>query len=887
MFSALTDTIMVFTQEGICLSVAPTAGRDLFLPAIHVPGKSIPEIFPPEFCVVLLKAIQNASASGHPIEMDPMQIHAERGRYYSASLSPAEDGTFIWIARDITEQKYIEEMLRQRQEELVSLLNSLPTFAFVKDHHRRYVLVNDVFCQALRMKRSDIIGKSDAELYSQEVADSYLKEDDQVLNGEFPLLVTERQRMQGARRVTVLTRKVPLKDQRGKITGMIGVSFDISDLKEAQEALRVSETRYRSIIENHLELICRHVPEGKITFVNDAFCRYFGKTREELTVKSLEDLLFLEDQVIYFEQLVRLTPEKPFSTYDVRFFRADGKPRWHQISTRAIYNEKGDFVECQSVSRDITEAKLYEKDLQYRLAFENLITSLSTHFVNVELEDIDNTINFALREIGMFANVDRCYVFMFDEQLLTMSNTFEWCAQGVSSQLNAFARLPTSPFKWWMEKLGQLENIHIPSLSTLPPDAVAERKALQLRQIRSAVMAPMAAERKLVGFLGIDSIQKEMFWSRDTIALLKIVGEMLANALERRRVGAMLRQNDLRNRALLSAVPDLILRLSDSGEILDVKSSNETDEILNDIISPNALLNSVLPSEAYEKFKLNIDRALTSGRTQEFQFGIQTAMGDRNYEARMCVSGYQEVTALIREITERVRLEQMKSDFINSATHELRTPVTTCLLMTDLIEEGGSEEEIKEYLGILKLELTRQKQLVEDLLTVGKLEAGIFHLHPIFVNVTQVITETILVVSLVAQSKAIQLDVDIHPSLPAFEADTRGLQQILTNLLSNAIKFTPSGGKVLLQVFPDEAGIIFRVSDSGIGIPPEDLPHLCERFFRAKNAVSHQISGSGVGLFIVKTLVEKMGGAIQVSSELNKGTIFEVYMPCYNSDDKS
>jgi two-component system phosphate regulon sensor histidine kinase PhoR len=203
--------------------------------------------------------------------------------------------------------------------------------------------------------------------------------------------------------------------------------------------------------------------------------------------------------------------------------------------------------------------------------------------------------------------------------------------------------------------------------------------------------------------------------------------------------------------------------------------------------------------------------------------------------------------------------------------------------MTDLIEEGGSDDEIKEYLGILKLELNRQKQLVEDLLTVGKLEAGIFHLHPVFVDVNKVIMETVLVVTHLAQSKAVDLDVDIYTKLPPFEADTRGLQQILTNLLSNAIKFTPSDGTVLLQVYPDPPGIIFKVADTGIGIPPEDIPHLFERFFRARNAVSHQISGSGVGLFIVKSLVDKMNGKIMIESELNKGTTFEIWLPCYNS----
>jgi PAS domain S-box-containing protein len=887
MFSALPDTIMVFTLDGVCVSVAPTAAMELIAPLEKAIGNSLVNLFPPADAAIMLGAIKQAASNGVTVDIEHAFVIHGRQRYYEAKITSAADGTFVWVARDITERKYIEEMLLQRQQELMGLLNGFPTFAFVKDHRKRYILVNDVFCQALRIDRSQIIGRSDSDLYSAEVAESYHREDDAILRGDSPLLVTERQRTQNGRVFTVLTRKVPLKDNQGKITGLIGVSFDISDLKEAQRALQVSETRYRSIIENHLELICRHLPEGVITFVNDAFSRYFGLSRDALADKTIDYLIFPEDAVGYFDQIARLNPDNPFYTFDVRFLRADGQTRWHQLSIRAIYNEAGDFVECQSVSRDITEAKLYERDLQYRLTFENLITSLSTHFVNVKLEAIEDSINEALKELGLFAEVDRSYVFLFDESLAAMSNTFEWCAEGVETQMARFSRLPTAPFKWLMKTLRQREIIHIPSMSDLPADASAEHKAFTIRGIKSAVMVPMEAERKLVGFLGFDAIRIEMSWSPDVISLLKIVGEILANAFERHRAGARLRQNDLRNRALLNAVPDLILRLNDVGDILDAKPSSITDEISNTLATPGAKLRAILPMDAYDLFRQNIARSLASGNTLEFQYRHPTPIGEVNYEVRMCVSGFQEVTAFIRNITERVRLDQMKNDFINSATHELRTPVTTCLLMTDLIEEGGSEKEIQEYLGILKLELNRQKQLVEDLLTVGKLEAGIFHLHPVFVDVNKIIMETVLVVTHLAQSKSVSLDVDVYPKLPAFEADTRGLQQVLTNLLSNAIKFTPSSGTVLLQVYPDPPGIVFKVIDTGIGIPPEDIPHLFERFFRARNAVSHQISGSGVGLFIVKSLVEKMNGTINITSELSKGTTFEVWLPSYNNKELS
>ncbi len=290
-------------------------------------------------------------------------------------------------------------------------------------------------------------------------------------------------------------------------------------------------------------------------------------------------------------------------------------------------------------------------------------------------------------------------------------------------------------------------------------------------------------------------------------------------------------------------------------------------------------LDILLPPHLAGQFIYHIKRALQTGEAQIYKYPLTVGGTIRYFEARMVVSGPDEVLTIVCDISEQARLEQMKSDFINRAAHELRTPLTTAILMANLIQEGGTEEELRRYWGILNTELERQRNLVEELLKMGHLEGDAFLFSIAPLDLTATLEEALKAITPLANAKLLELSVGITPQLPLVNGDKSSLQQVFVNLLSNAIKFTPPGGAIRLLAFGETGGVVVQVHDTGIGIPPEDLPHLFSRFFRASNATRNEIPGSGVGLYTIKAIVEKLGGRVQVESRLHQGTTFEVWLP--------
>ncbi|MBN1614370.1 MAG: PAS domain-containing protein, partial [Deltaproteobacteria bacterium] len=210
--------------------------------------------------------------------------------------------------------------------------------------------------------------------------------------------------------------------------------------------------------------------------------------------------------------------------------------RFYDLRISPLYGRQDHITGRLLVLRDITEVKRVQKAMQYRLAFENIVMSISTNFINIGPLEIDGEINRALQTIGEFADMDRAYVFLFSENGQLMDNTHEWCRPGIEPQISKLKGLPVEGFPWWMKKIRHLENIHIPRISDLPSEAAAEKDILQSQEILSLIVVPLAYSGLPIGYLGADSVKMEKVWSEDIINLLRIVGEIFVNALERKRV---------------------------------------------------------------------------------------------------------------------------------------------------------------------------------------------------------------------------------------------------------------------------------------------------------------------------------------------------------------
>jgi len=183
----------------------------------------------------------------------------------------------------------------------------------------------------------------------------------------------------------------------------------------------------------------------------------------------------------------------------------------------------------------IIEQKRVDKSLRYRIKFENIITTISTNFIHLSPGEVANGINYALKKLGEFTNIDRNYIFMFNNNGTKINNTYEWCNKGTDLEINKQKGLPVEGSPRWLEELKNLETIYIPDVSKLKSNAKVEKEILKSRGIKSIVAIPMIYGGYPKGFLVFESIRVKKIWKKNDITLLKLVGEILANALERKK----------------------------------------------------------------------------------------------------------------------------------------------------------------------------------------------------------------------------------------------------------------------------------------------------------------------------------------------------------------
>lgn len=238
------------------------------------------------------------------------------------------------------------------------------------------------------------------------------------------------------------------------------------------------------------------------------------------------------------------------------------------------------------------------------------------------------------------------------------------------------------------------------------------------------------------------------------------------------------------------------------------------------------------------------------------------------------------VVALLRDITERRRLERLRTEFIANASHELRTPLTSIRGFVETLLDGALEdpEVARRFLGIIGQETARLSRLVDEMLNLGRIEEHERHFRRRPVDLRSLMQRAAEVFSEQAAARGLKLTVEVSDDLPLVAGDADLLTQVLDNLLSNALKFTDRGA-IHLRAWGEDGWVMIEVRDTGIGIPEDALPRIFERFYRVDRARTAARGGTGLGLAIVKHVVEGHGGRISVNSAVGKGTSFTVKLP--------
>lgn len=256
--------------------------------------------------------------------------------------------------------------------------------------------------------------------------------------------------------------------------------------------------------------------------------------------------------------------------------------------------------------------------------------------------------------------------------------------------------------------------------------------------------------------------------------------------------------------------------------------------------------------------------------------------GAQDYLLKGRVHGDLLVRSL-RYAIERKQVEQRLADFSAMIVHDLRAPLASVVLTTSILHDGLTgpvNEEQKQWLEKIESNVRKVIQLVNDFLDLSKLEAGHIELIKEEVDLKQLIQGCLENHLLLAQDKKIALTSRVEPTLPPTHADPRRLEQVLTNLVTNAVKFTGEGGAIEVGAcHEDGKGIRVWMKDSGMGIPPDEIGSLFQKYCQTSSGKDSKHKGAGLGLVICKMVVEAHGGKIRVESEEGKGSTFTFILP--------
>jgi signal transduction histidine kinase len=237
---------------------------------------------------------------------------------------------------------------------------------------------------------------------------------------------------------------------------------------------------------------------------------------------------------------------------------------------------------------------------------------------------------------------------------------------------------------------------------------------------------------------------------------------------------------------------------------------------------------------------------------------------------------------VFHDITSFKELDQMKNEFVHMVSHELRSPLTAIKMQHTVILEGLAGEltdKQRELLARAQAKMQGLLELINESLDVARMEAGARQLEMVPLEMGEVLKDMIDLLRVRAQGQGITLNLERPPDLPPVLADRRSMEEVFTNLVSNAINYSPDGGNVRLTAVSHGDYVEVRVSDQGIGIEPEEIPKIFDKFYRVKHPKTRQVIGTGLGLALVKGIVEAHRGTVTVESRLGVGTTFRVSLP--------
>ena len=395
--------------------------------------------------------------------------------------------------------------------------------------------------------------------------------------------------------------------------------------------------------------------------------------------------------------------------------------------------------------------------------------------------------------------------------------------------------------------------------------------------LRAALVVPIRSGFDVLGAL-LFAGRPPIVYGDDDLEIAQLMALGLSSALETSRAYDKLGAERMTMLAVLGSTADAVITMNPAGLVLLANAA--VRPMLG--LAPDAIEGRPL-AEAVDWAPLR--ELFLAGRPGIYELPLPDGRTAQASLVRVATPFGEPVglAAVLRDITLLKNLEQMKNDFVNTVSHDLKGPITVIAGMVDLMRMAGpGDEDHASRCEDIRDTAQHMADLVSDLLDIGRIEAGLDAAREPM-DLIPVIGDALRMVRPRAETKTIELHAEL-PEEATISAVPSRVRQVLFNLIDNGVKYTPAGGRVAvaaaLATGVDGAETVrIRVTDTGMGIPARDLPHVFDKFYRVKNKATSEIAGTGLGLAITKSIVEAYGGRISVESVEGAGTTFAVELP--------
>ena len=686
----------------------------------------------------------------------------------------------------------------------------------------------------------------------------------------------------------------PLFSDDNTFEGVITVVEDVTKMYQQQK----ENSDVKKELENTLSGLPVHIFRYKkdnhghllVSFSEGSIAKHHQFDTQHIKEEYLENIIGKKNYVNLETQFYKAF-NGDWVDYELFFFNS-----WMKTQLKPYkYNSQDEVVEVIGYSIDVTAQKEAETKLEQESQLRKLLMELSTSFINLPINQTDEAINNALERLGQFVNADRLYIFNYDFENKITYNTYEWCNKGIEPQIDNLQNVSLDSIQKWVNTHVQGKPMYIADVEQLQDNNLYQLLASQ--DIKSLLTIPIIKENQCIGFVGYDFVREHHYFSNEEQQLLSVFSEILVNLYLRIEAEQEVKKfktiADHANygmgiigmngkvmyinyyfASLLGYSPDelyghFLENILSKEQMVKIKPLFENLKETGSITSVELWLN-----DRYGKsIPLLINSLLIEGNDYQPSFATTTAID---------ISGQKEKEEELIQAKEKAEeSDHLKSVFLANLSHEIRTPMNGILGFMEVLNNPELPEvEQQEYMESVKESGQRLLETFDNLMEISKIETGEIKLRNEEIEINTLMEQLFASYKNKVKDKEIEFNIQkAYPETKLFlYTDREKLNRVLKRLLQNAIKFT-NQGHIELGYSWKNGKIEFFIKDTGIGIARDKLNLVFDNFVQADFNLSRSHEGLGLGLSITKAYVEKLGGEINVDSEINKGTIFYVSLP--------